>query len=268
MPATVPSHQAAVVGLKLWRPQRFDGVALLVGSAMPDAAYAVTGLGIDVRSHAWPALLWFNPPLTWLLAVLIRRAAPHVVAHLPNAGSLALHDYGVLASVRHPALVTAYSAFLGALSHQLWDSVTHPYLLIGDPFFGPDTHLPAMHAIAVAGLPWWRVVQLASELIGTAVTIAAAVHIGRTGKLRAWHGPAPRVRRRPALFWPVATALFGLLIAIALTLPRNDLVNVAGSRALIAVTVALLGAAAVVALTQPRAGRDRTRPFLRRSRGG
>src|SRR5258705_8793137 len=86
MPATVPSHQAAVVGLKLWRPRRFDGVALVVGSAAPDAAYAVTGLGVDIRSHAWHALLWFNTPLTWLLAVLIRRAAPYVVAHLPNAG--------------------------------------------------------------------------------------------------------------------------------------------------------------------------------------
>ena len=246
MPATVPSHQAAVVGFKLWRPHRFDGVALVIGSAVPDAAYALTGLGVDVRSHAWHALFWFDTPLTWLLAVLVRRAAPYVVAHLPNAGPLGLGDYGVLAAVRHPAAVTAYSAFLGALSHQLWDTVTHPYVLIGDPFLGPGTHLPGMHVVAFAGLPWWRVVQLASELVGVTVVAAAAIHIGRTGRLREWHGPAPTVSRRPRVFWPVAVVVGAVLAGIALALPRNDLVNVAGSRALIALTVALLAAAAAV----------------------
>src|SRR5262245_49298483 len=117
MPATVPSHQAPVLALKLARPGRFDGVALVVVSAIPDAAYAVTGLGVDIRSHAWHALFWFDVPLTWLLALLIRRAAPYVAAHLPGA----VRDYGVLATVRHPLVVTLYSALLGALSHQLWD---------------------------------------------------------------------------------------------------------------------------------------------------
>jgi hypothetical protein len=244
MPATIPSHQAAVVGLKLWRPHRFDGVALLVGAAAPDAAYAVTGLGVDIRSHAWHALFWFNVPLTCLLALLIRRAAPHVVAHLPRAS----RDYGVLASVRHPLVVTAYSAFLGALTHLLWDSVTHPYVLIGHPFLGDGTRLPVMHTIAFAGLPWWRVVHLASELVGVTVTAAAIIHIGRTRRLRAWHGPPPAVAGRPWLFWPVAATLCAVLCTAFVLLPRNDLLNVAGSRVLVAVTLAVLGAAGAVAL--------------------
>jgi hypothetical protein len=41
---------------------------------------------------------------------------------------------------------------------------------------------------AVAGLPWWRVIQLVSELIGTAIVLAAAVYIGRRRLLLAWHG--------------------------------------------------------------------------------
>lgn len=246
MPATIPSHQAAVVGLKLWRPRWFDGVALVVGAAAPDAAYAVTGLGVDIRSHAWHALFWFNLPLTVAVAALIRRASPYVVAHLPSGGRLRVRDYGVLASVHHPLVITVCSALLAALSHQLWDSITHPYLLIGHPFYGPDTYLPAMHAMAFAGLPWWRVIHLGSELLGCVVSVAVAVRIGHRRLLVAWHGPAPIVPRRPVLFWSVAGAVCAALLAAATALPRNDLVNVAGSRLLIAVTIGMLAAAEAV----------------------
>jgi hypothetical protein len=256
MPATLPSHQAAVVGLKLWRPRWFDGVALVVGAAAPDAAYAVTGLGVDIRSHAWHALFWFNLPLTIVVAALIRRAAPYVVAHLPSSERLATHDYGALASVRHPIAVTACSALLGALSHQVWDSITHPYLLIGHPFYGPDTYLLAMHATALAGLPWWRVIHLGSELVGCVVSVAVAVHIGRRRLLVAWHGPAPTVPRRSLVFWPVAAAVCAALVTVAVTLPRNDLINVAGARLLVAITIAILVAAEVVRYTDHR-GRSR-----------
>jgi hypothetical protein len=246
MPATLPSHQGAVVWLKVWRPRWFDGVALAVGAAAPDVAYAVTGLPFDIRSHAWHALFWFNLPLTLVVAALLRRAAPYVVAHLPNGGRLAIHDYGVLATVRHPIAISVCSALLGALSHQLWDSITHPYLLIGHPFFGPDTYLKAMHDTAFAGLPWWRVVHLVSEVVGCAVTIAVAVRIGRRRLLVRWHGPAPVEPRRPLVFWPVAAAVCAVLVAIATAMPRNDLINVAGSRLLVAVTAAILVAVAAV----------------------
>jgi hypothetical protein len=32
--------------------------------------------------------------------------------------------------VRHPPAVTAYSAVLGALTHRVWDAITHPYMLV------------------------------------------------------------------------------------------------------------------------------------------
>ena len=43
MPATFPSHAAAVLPLKLWRPRWFDGVALVVGSMAPDT-HSAAGL--------------------------------------------------------------------------------------------------------------------------------------------------------------------------------------------------------------------------------
>ena len=103
-----------------------------------------------------------------------------------------------------------------------------------------------MHATAFAGLPWWRVIHLGSELVGCAVTVAVIVHIGRRRLLVRWHGPAPVAPRRPMVFWPVAAAVCAALVAVATALPRNDLINVAGSRLLIAATVAILVAAAAV----------------------
>lgn len=236
MPATIPAHPAAVLPLKLLSPRRLDGVALVVGAAAPDLGYTVEGLGIEVRSHAWHSLAWFSLPLTLVITALVRRAAPVVAAHLPPGGPLAIRDYGVLATMRHPLRVTVWSALLGAASHLVWDSFTHPYIVVFDPFLGPDT----------PGLPWWRAVQLVSEVVGAAVSVSVAVHIGRHRLLLAWHGPAPVVAHRFVLFWSVAVGSFAILVAGALVLPGNtlDRLNVIGIRLIIAGATALLCAAA------------------------
>lgn len=260
MPATIPSHQALVLPLKLLRPRRFDGVALGVGSAIPDLAYVAQGLTVEIPSHAWHSLLWFSLPLTLVACALVRRAASTVAIHLPDNTPLSLRDYGVLSSVRHPLAVTAASAVLGAASHLLWDTFTHPYVLIGHPFTGEGTFIPAMHRIAVAGLPWWRVVHLASEAVGTLAVLAMAVHIGRKRLLRAWHGPAPVLPRRPALFWSAAATVLALTTTVILLLPGNDVgPNVIGMRLITAVALSLLAAAAVVAVAAKvsAAARDR-----------
>jgi hypothetical protein len=220
--------------LKLLRPRRFDGVALVVGSMAPDVAYATEGLGSAAPSHVWHALFWFNLPVTLVLTALVRRAAPYVAAHLPRGGPLALRDYGVLGAVRHRLVVTAYSALLGAFSHLAWDTFTHPHVL----FFGGT--LP--------GLPWWRAVEQISELVGSAVTLATAVHIGRGRLLLAWHGPAPHLPPRPALFWSVTGAAAVALTAAALALPGNGIgPNVIGVRLIGAGALALLAGAGTVA---------------------
>jgi Domain of unknown function (DUF4184) len=248
MPATIPTHPIAVLPLKLLRPRHFDGVALAVGATAPDFAYATAGLGVELPSHAWHALFWFNVPATLLVAALIRRRAAEVAAHLPTGGPFALRDYGVLAQVRHPIGVTVSSALLGALSHLLWDSVTHPYILVVHPFLGGQTYLPALHTTAWAGLPWWRVIQLVSDVLGTVGAVATAVHIGRRRLLVAWHGPAPTVRRRPALFWSVLVAAGAALTAATLAMPGNSIgPNVIGVRLLGAATVAVVVAGATIA---------------------
>jgi hypothetical protein len=259
MPATIPSHQAAVLPLKLRYPHRFDGVALVVGSAAPDVAYTVEGFGVGAPSHSWHAQFWYTVPLTLVLAWLIRRAAPFVAAHLPAGGPLALHDYGVLGAVRHPLRVSALSAVVGGFSHVVWDSFTHPYILIGHPFFGSLTYLPALHLTAVAGLPWWRVLHLLSEVVGTAVTLAVVLRIGRRRLLVAWHGQPPDTAPRPRVFWPVAGAVAASLAVLVWFLPGNGVgIHIVGARVIAVVALALLaGAAAAFAVPKPEDVIDR-----------
>src|SRR4051794_35813822 len=100
MPATFPSHPAAVLPIKLRWPRHFDGVALVVGSMAPDLSYPAVGFTDPPDTHAWAALLWWCLPVTVLLSLLIRGAAPDVAGHLPVRW-FALPDYGAIGAVRH-----------------------------------------------------------------------------------------------------------------------------------------------------------------------
>jgi hypothetical protein len=76
VPATFPSHAGVVLPLKLWRPRWFDGVALVVGSALPDLVYVGGCCGpLSTAGHRWWGVV-FGVPVTVLLAAIIRRAAP------------------------------------------------------------------------------------------------------------------------------------------------------------------------------------------------
>ncbi|HEX5993627.1 MAG TPA: DUF4184 family protein [Jiangellales bacterium] len=247
MPLTIPTHPAAALPFKLWRPRWFDGVALVTGTAAPDAGYVLAGIA-EPAGHAWHALFWFDLPVAVLLALALRRAAPHVAAHLPAGGPLALRDYAVLGRVRHPLAVTTWSALLGAATHQIWDAVTHPGVLL----LGAETRIAAMHVSTFAGLPWWRVCQLASESLGAIAALTLLVHIGRLRLLRRWHGDPPDVPRRPLRFWATATAVFAVLVAALPAVPGNEVGHwVVAARILAAAILAGLTGAAVAAAAQP-----------------
>jgi hypothetical protein len=203
MPATFPSHAAAVLPLKLWRPRGFDGVALVIGSTAPDLAYPFAAIIWYPPVHSLPGLFWWCLPVGLLLTWVIRWAAPVVARHLPEGGPLALHDYGVLAQVHHPWRITVWSVLIGSGSHLLWDGFTH----------SPETngwavaHLPWLTTDAVAGIPWFRVLQHGSSIAGAVLAVAMLVHIGRRRLVRQWHGEAPPAPYDPRLFWSVSVAV-------------------------------------------------------------
>jgi hypothetical protein len=228
MPATFPSHAAAVLPLKLWRPGWFDGVALVVGSAAPDLAYPLVGFVSLPETHTLAGLFWFCLPVGLIATWLTRRAAPLVAAHLPGS----LRDYGVLGAVRHPWWITVTSLLLGALTHLFWDGFTHD---------------PAGHgwAVGLIGYSWWHLAQGVSSVVGALVAIWCLWRIGRSRALRRWHGPPPEVVVRPRAFWTSAALVFACCVASLPFLPNRLSAHVTGVRLMWSVGLALIAGALV-----------------------
>jgi hypothetical protein len=245
MPATFPSHAAAVLPLKLWRPRWFDGVALVVGSTAPDLAYPVAGLVSLPETHAPAALLWFCLPVTLLLARLTRLASPWVATHLPAGGTLMLRDYGALARARPHWYVTAASALVGSATHLAWDAFTH------DSAGGHLTVPLAVLQRDLAGVPAYRWLQYASTVVGAAVAAALFVRIGRQRLIRAWHDAPPVVPRRPLLFWTVTLAVAAGYPLTWRLLPFQFAAHVQVVRAMWALGLGLLAGAAAVRAAAP-----------------
>jgi hypothetical protein len=243
MPSTVPTHPVAVLWLKLWRPDRFDGVALVMGSIAPDVGYTLHGY-VTVHSHRWHAPLWWGLPVALVGTRLVRWAAPTVAAHLPAGGWLALRDYGVLGRVRHPLTVTALSAVLGAISHLVWDLFTHPTI-----------HL--LRHPSVLGTPWWYLLVRISDALGVVVAVGLAVSVGRARLLCRWHGPQPDMTPRPVLFWSAVGTVFAAGLAALPALPGGVIPDQL-VRAMLVGGLALLAGSALVRMRASRAaGRRR-----------
>ena len=226
MPMTFPSHPTAVMALKLWRPRRFDGVALVLGAMTPDLAYALDGSGLPVWpfSHELLGLIGWNLPIVLAGTWIVRRAAPVVAAHLPPMGPLAVPDYGAIRAAPHRWWVTAYCGLLGAASHLVLDRLANTL-----PFLG-----------------------IALDVVGVAFMIALGVHIGRRRLLRTWYGDPPARHRRPVCFWSVTGAVTLPAAAVVPFLPAAHLPHTTGVRLLCAVAAGLL-AASVAASVGARA---------------
>ena len=209
-----------------------------LADARADTAYAADGAPVTIHSHTWHAALWWALPLALIGTRLIRWAAPAVAAHLPAGGWLALRDYAVLATVRHPWPVTAASAILGAVSHILWDGCTHPTV------DGARVFLPMLaQASPVADLPWWQLSAVASDLLGTVGAVLLARHVGRHRLLVAWHSQPPARRGRPARFWTAVMVVAALGLAMVAAQPA-PLMHDRAVRILLVAGLALLAGAA------------------------
>ncbi|MFC4040145.1 DUF4184 family protein [Dactylosporangium siamense] len=216
MPLTFPTHPAAVLPLKLWRPRWFDEIALVIGSTAPDLAYALDGSGLPVwpLSHQVLGLVLWCLPVTLAATWLIRRVTPVVAAHLPTWRPLALADYGAIGRFRPGWRVVVSSALIGAASHLALDRL--------------EAVVPVseyvMHVLGAAGL------------------LAVVVVIGRGRLVRQWHGEPPPVRRRLGLFWTVAVAVTLAAAATVPFLPAAGLVHTSLTRLMCAVAAGLLAA--------------------------
>jgi len=160
---------------------------------------------VTIRAHRWWALIWFCVPVTLAITRLVRAVAAEVAANLPGVW----RDYRVLATSRHRWFVTAGCAWLSAVTHRLWDMVTHASIDQG------AIHFAWLSDTAVAGQPWWRVLHYGSTMFGAVAVAWCVVDVGRRGLLLRWHPPvtdalAPRPRR----FWTAAVIVWAVGVAV------------------------------------------------------
>ena len=133
VPFTFLAHQAPVLPIKRHWP-RLDGVALVVGSAVPDLAAATQNLPIDYLlgrptwndGHSWSQQYAWCLPVGLVLTWLIRRLiAPRIVPYLPDLGPFHLRDYALVGRNRHRWWTIASCVLIGSVSHVVVDGLTH-----------------------------------------------------------------------------------------------------------------------------------------------
>lgn len=128
VPATLLSHQAVVLPLKMRWPHLFSGLALCIGSMAPDLEF-IGRLHDDwLFSHTVLAQLYFTVPVTAVLVWMVSAVLlPGLLPYLPNHAWWRPHD---LSSIQPPRtsrdwLRVVYSAWIGGMSHIILDGVTH-----------------------------------------------------------------------------------------------------------------------------------------------
>lgn len=233
---TFPSHMAAVLPLKLWRPGWCDGVALATGTVAPDVRYLAMGILPELpETHTLTGLLWWCLPVALAYAWIIRRSIGRIAAHLP----LPWRAYGALGQVRHPFWITVSSALVGAITHVGWDWFTHTDWL--RDYFGVDWY-------AATGTHWWTVFDLTSTVVGGVVAITLGVRIARQPDLLD-QSRQPVSPARPRAFWAATGTTAAVGLAVLPFLPGAHLLATTVVRLLHLIAVALL--AGVLAAARP-----------------
>ncbi|HBT72706.1 MAG TPA: DUF4184 domain-containing protein [Lysinibacillus sp.] len=123
MPLTF-AHPAAILPFSR-RSKYIHFPALVLGSMAPDFEYFFRGRPIGEIGHSLTGFFIFNLPLIIVIYILYcKYVRQHVVHHLP----VCLQDTAnqtTSRSKRLNVIVFGYSAFLGMLTHVIWDSFTH-----------------------------------------------------------------------------------------------------------------------------------------------
>jgi hypothetical protein len=171
------AHPLAVIPL-FARRLRLDPTCLVIGSMAPDFEYFARVRLVSRIGHTLPGLVLWCLPVTLLCAWLFHRVVKEPAMRVPPrwfAGRFAELSARPWPRAQGAAAIASLvaSALIGAITHDLWDGVTHRDM------WGPR-HIAALrelHTVPVIGLmPLCRILQHASTVVGLAVL---AVLVGR-----------------------------------------------------------------------------------------
>lgn len=208
MPFTL-AHPAAILPLaRAWRG-RVIVSALVIGSMVPDLPNLFPNISSRAATHSLYGIVWFAVPVGLLLYGFFHLALARPLAELfPKRLRTQIEPFLRDASRFESSSLAraAFSIFLGALTHIVWDSFTHP-------------GAPMVNALAILRTSWlrigyeefagYRVLQLVSTVIG----------LGALGFwIRQWSraSGSPDCPTEDAPLDPLRAATLGVLFGVAL----------------------------------------------------
>ncbi len=121
------AHPLAILPLRRLAPQRFNLMALVIGSIAPDLGYYVFAYDLATLAHQWLGLLVVCLPLGWAVFMYLRLMQTHFIYLLPQIQRQALQMH--LPPSRRLSVAQmiwiSLSLLLGAMTHIVWDAFTH-----------------------------------------------------------------------------------------------------------------------------------------------
>ena len=231
MPFTL-SHPAATLVVAPLLGRFAVPSALVIGAMTPDFPYFVAAPIPRMTIHTLNSVLWFSLPLGWIAYLVFERVLRAPIVHLlPAALRLRLEPRIALA----PAFAVTLSLFVGAITHVIWDALTH-----GAP--AAVRELPLRVLVNEAGgtsLLSYRLLQHGSSVAGAALLAIYGLAWVRRTPERARPQAAPLDARalllaRTAML--VVPAIVGLVVARSWAPPVHDLASLAWFGAHVAVS--------------------------------
>jgi len=171
------SHPAIILPLKKLSPGAFSLTGLIIGSITPDFEYFIRMKVKSIYSHSLVGVFWFDIPLAILLTFVYHNNVRNkLTANLPaflnnRLNGFATFDWNDF--FKKNWLVVVLSIVIGAASHLLWDSFTHP----AGFFVQRLGVLQKGINIFQKHVPLYSILQQLSTLIGGAIVIWAILRL-------------------------------------------------------------------------------------------
>jgi hypothetical protein len=167
-------HPAAVLPLRRLGLKRLSFAGLVLGSLAPDIGYYIGRFDLAVIAHTTLGLLILCLPTGLILYVLVRVLQRPVASVLPEPHRSALMSMPEVPPLMSLPVVfaVAVSIVIGAMTHNAWDSFTHPagYMVAKLPLLRET-----VWRLGNRSVPVYDILQHGSTLLGLLVVGAAYV---------------------------------------------------------------------------------------------
>lgn len=167
------SHPAIVLPLKKVRPGWFSSTGLITGSIAPDLPYFLAMSGSWDFGHTLAGIFLLDLPLSFLAAIIFHQWFRNsLIRHLPSPLDRKYSDrlaFDFLTYLKKGWLLFAVSAFIGVVSHLVWDDFAKPEGLV--LYYLAPSFLGHVVEVGPVEAPVYLLIERAGSIVGLAVMV-------------------------------------------------------------------------------------------------